>query len=152
MQTPRLRYKERLITGPANLFITSLTALSGMPCSLDPFNSMLALARRRRYDCIPDQNLATWAIRLFISFSDQTINPFQFPVELIERLVKSMSDEDDWLLDPLLGMGATGITALCLGRHGAGAETTGQYVELARRRIEQEMAGTLRTRPNSQAR
>lgn len=78
---------------------------------------------------------------------EKTEHPCQFPVELIERLVLSMTNEDDWVFDPFLGTGTTIIAAIRHNRRGVGAETVSKYVDVARDRIEQEMAGTLRTRP-----
>ena len=70
-----------------------------------------------------------------------------FPVELIERLVLSMTAENDWVLDPFLGTGTTVIAALRHERRGAGAEICEAYRKLARDRIRREIAGTLPTRP-----
>lgn len=78
---------------------------------------------------------------------EKTEHPCQFPVELIERLVLSMTNEDDWVFDPFLGTGTSIIAAIRHQRRGAGAETVSQYIKLARDRIKQEQAGTLRTRP-----
>ena len=78
---------------------------------------------------------------------EKTGHPCQFPVELIERLVLSLTNTDDWVLDPFLGTGTTVIAAIRHGRRGVGAETVAKYVELARDRIQQELGGTLRTRP-----
>ena len=78
---------------------------------------------------------------------EKTEHPCQFPVELVERLVLSLTNESDWVLDPFLGTGTTIVAAIRHGRRGIGAETVPRYVELARRRILQEMEGTLRTRP-----
>ncbi|MBI4621392.1 MAG: site-specific DNA-methyltransferase [Desulfobacterales bacterium] len=78
---------------------------------------------------------------------EKTDHPCQFPVELIERLVLSMTNEGDWVFDPFLGTGTSIIAAIRHKRRGAGAETVGKYVELATKRIEQEIAGALRTRP-----
>jgi len=78
---------------------------------------------------------------------EKTEHPCQFPVELIERLVLSLTDEEDWVLDPFLGTGTTIVAAIRHGRRGIGAETVPKYVELARQRVQQEMEGTLRTRP-----
>jgi adenine-specific DNA-methyltransferase len=78
---------------------------------------------------------------------EKTEHPCQFPVELIERLVLSMTNEGHWVLDPFLGTGTTIIAAIRHKRRGAGAETVLKYVHLARQRIKQEVAGTLRTRP-----
>lgn len=78
---------------------------------------------------------------------EKTGHPCQFPVELIERLVLSMTQKEGWVLDPFLGTGTSIIAAIRHGRRGAGAETQAKYVSLARQRIEQEMDGTLQTRP-----
>lgn len=78
---------------------------------------------------------------------EKTDHPCQFPVELVERLVLSLTDEREWVLDPFLGTGSTVIAAIRHGRRGAGAEIVPKYVQIARRRIVQEMEGTLRTRP-----
>jgi adenine-specific DNA-methyltransferase len=78
---------------------------------------------------------------------EKTEHPCQFPVELIERLVLSMTNEDDWVFDPFLGTGTTIIAAIRHNRRGVGAETVSKYLDIAHDRIEQEMAGTLRTRP-----
>lgn len=78
---------------------------------------------------------------------EKTKHPCQFPVELVERLVLSMSNEKDWVLDPFLGTGSTIIAAIRHNRRGAGAETVNRYVQLAVERIKEEMKGTLRTRP-----
>lgn len=78
---------------------------------------------------------------------EKTDHPCQFPVELIERLVLSMTNEGDWVFDPFLGTGTTIVAAIRHNRRGAGAETIERYVHLARQRIQGELVGTLRTRP-----
>ena len=78
---------------------------------------------------------------------EKTEHPCQFPVELIERLVLSLSNEGDWVIDPFLGTGTSIIAAIRHGRKGAGAEIVPSYKEIATKRIRQEIDGTLRTRP-----
>ncbi|MBW1990943.1 MAG: site-specific DNA-methyltransferase, partial [Deltaproteobacteria bacterium] len=78
---------------------------------------------------------------------EKTEHPCQFPVELIERLVLSMTSPGDWVLDPFLGTGTSIIAAIRHKRKGVGAETILRYVEIAKERIEKELNGTLRTRP-----
>ncbi len=78
---------------------------------------------------------------------EKTEHPCQFPVELIERLVLSMTNEDDWVFDPFLGTGTTIVAAIRHNRRGVGAETVDKYVDIACDRIQQEMTGILRTRP-----
>lgn len=78
---------------------------------------------------------------------EKTEHPCQFPVELIERLVLSMTNKGDWVFDPFLGTGTSIIAAIRHKRRGAGAETLPKYVNLAEQRIEKELTGTLKTRP-----
>lgn len=78
---------------------------------------------------------------------EKTGHPCQFPVELIERLVLSLTHEGDWVFDPFLGTGTSIIAAIRHGRRGAGADIVPKYIKLAGQRIQQEIEGTLRTRP-----
>jgi adenine-specific DNA-methyltransferase len=78
---------------------------------------------------------------------EKTIHPCQFPVELIERLVLSMTDEGDWVLDPFIGVGTTAIAALMHKRKAIGAEIIPEYVEVAKERIRLAEEGKLRIRP-----
>lgn len=78
---------------------------------------------------------------------EKTGHPCQFPVELIERLVLSLTDEGDWVFDPFLGTGTSIIAAIRHRRRGAGADIIPKYIELARQRIQQQIEGTLPTRP-----
>jgi len=78
---------------------------------------------------------------------EKTDHPCQFPVELIERLVLSMTDKGDWVLDPFLGTGTSIISAIKNNRRGAGAEILEKYIALAKKRIKKAAEGTLKTRP-----
>ena len=78
---------------------------------------------------------------------EKTIHPCQFPIELIERLVLSMSPPDSWVLDPFLGVGTTIIAAVRNNRKGAGAELVAKYLRTARSRINKAIKGTLDIRP-----
>jgi adenine-specific DNA-methyltransferase len=78
---------------------------------------------------------------------EKTDHPCQFPVELIERLVLSMTDEDDLVVDPFMGVGSTAVASLMHNRRSAGAEIVEEYVEIARERVRLASMGLLRTRP-----
>lgn len=67
---------------------------------------------------------------------EKTGHPCQFPVELIERLVLSMTSPCDWVFDPFVGTGTSIIAALKNGRNGAGAEILPEYVAIANKRID----------------
>ena len=78
---------------------------------------------------------------------EKTIHPCQFPVELVERLVLSMTNPGDAVLDPYMGVGSSLIAALMHGREAYGCDTWPEYVDIAHQRIRQLYEGTLRTRP-----
>ncbi len=78
---------------------------------------------------------------------EKTGHPCQFPVELIERLVLSMTVPGQWVFDPFLGTGTSIIAALKHGRKGAGAELHEPYMDIARDRLRRLQEGVLRTRP-----
>ena len=78
---------------------------------------------------------------------EKTIHPCQFPVELVERLVLSMTNEDDDVLDPYVGVGTSIIAALKHRRNGYGCDIVEEYVAIARERVRDLYAGSLKTRP-----
>jgi adenine-specific DNA-methyltransferase len=78
---------------------------------------------------------------------EKTIHPCQFPVELVERLVLSMTRPGDAVLDPYMGVGSSVIAAVKHGRTGLGCDTSKEYVAVARDRLAALNAGTLQLRP-----
>ena len=78
---------------------------------------------------------------------EKTQHPCQFPVELVERLVLSMTGQGDNVLDPYMGVGTTVVAALMHGRKGYGCDVVADYVETAWRRVQAARSGTLKTRP-----
>lgn len=78
---------------------------------------------------------------------EKTIHPCQFPVELVERLVLSMTNEGDCVFDPYMGVGSSVIAALKNNRAGYGCDIVKDYVDIAQERIHQLSAGLLKTRP-----
>lgn len=78
---------------------------------------------------------------------EKTAHPCQFPVELVERLVLSMTEPGDLVLDPYMGVATAAVGALRHGRRAAGAELDPDYHRIGVERIEAVWNGTLRTRP-----
>lgn len=58
-----------------------------------------------------------------------------FPPSLIEPCVALSTSAGDLVLDPFLGSGTTGLTALTLGRRFVGIELNPDYVDIAERRL-----------------
>lgn len=78
---------------------------------------------------------------------EKTGHPCQFPVGLVERLVLSLTNTGENVLDPYLGSGSSAIAALKHGRHAYGCDITPEYIDIANERIDDLLKGTLRTRP-----
>ena len=78
---------------------------------------------------------------------EKTIHPCQFPVELIERLVLSLTKPSDWVFDPFMGVGTTAIAALIHQRKAIGAEIMPEYSQIIVDRVHAAEEGTLRIRP-----
>lgn len=78
---------------------------------------------------------------------EKTIHPCQFPVELVERLVLSLSDEGQSVFDPYMGVGSSVIAAIKHGRAGYGCDNVPEYVDIAWDRVNALGASALRTRP-----
>ena len=78
---------------------------------------------------------------------EKTQHPCQFPVALVERLVLSLTNPDDVVLDPFIGSGTSAIAALMHGRAIIGIDRSKEYLKIANERIASLMNGTLQTRP-----
>jgi adenine-specific DNA-methyltransferase len=74
-------------------------------------------------------------------------HPCQFPVGLVERLVLSLTNKGDSVLDPYLGVGSTAIAAIKNGRHAYGCDVVQEYIAIAEERVEGYRNGELRVRP-----
>lgn len=59
-----------------------------------------------------------------------------YPVELVEYFIKGSTKEGDLVLDPFMGTGTTGVAAKNLGRNWIGFDIQSEYVEFAKKRIE----------------
>jgi DNA modification methylase len=65
-------------------------------------------------------------------------HPAPFPVELPQRLIELYTYRGDLILDPFMGSGSTAVAALRTERHYVGYDTSRDYVDKARKRIETE--------------
>ena len=78
---------------------------------------------------------------------EKTVHPCQFPVELIERLVLSLTNPGDTVFDPYMGVGTAVVAAVKHERVGVGCDVVQEYVDIAWDRIADLRNGTLKTRP-----
>jgi DNA modification methylase len=78
---------------------------------------------------------------------EKTIHPCQFPIELVERCVLSMTNEGDWMLDPFSGVGSAMLAAVRHKRRAMGCEREQKYIDVGKERMRQLFDGTLPYRP-----
>ena len=66
----------------------------------------------------------------------KNIHPTQKPVDLLEYLIKTYTQDGEVILDNCMGSGSTGVAALNLHRKFIGIELDENYFNIARERIE----------------
>ena len=63
-------------------------------------------------------------------------HPTQKPIELINELLLTYSNENDYVLDNTMGSGTTGVACINTNRNFIGMELDDKYFEIAKERIE----------------
>lgn len=77
---------------------------------------------------------------------EKLAHPCQFPIELVERLILSMTNESDIVLDPYAGVGSALCAAVIHNRRGYGSDVMKPYLDIAEERIRAAVNGDLRRR------
>lgn len=67
--------------------------------------------------------------------SKEKVHPTQKPVDLLEYLIKSYSDQGDFILDPTAGSGSIGVACKLTNRGYVGIEIDKEYYEIAKKRL-----------------
>jgi len=78
---------------------------------------------------------------------EKTIHPCQFPIELVERCVLALTNENDLVLDPFSGVGSAILAAIRQNRRAIGCEKSSEYLAIAKKRIADFYEGKLPYRP-----
>ena len=71
---------------------------------------------------------------------DRHLHPTQKPVELLEYLIKTYTNDGETVLDNCMGSGSTGVACVNTNRHFIGIELDEGYFNIARKRIEEAQA------------
>lgn len=78
--------------------------------------------------------------RSIITFSSDKqichLHPTQKPTNLLEYLIKTYTNENDWVLDNCMGSGSTGVACINTNRNFIGIELDKNYFKIAKERIE----------------
>ena len=77
---------------------------------------------------------------------EKTEHPCQYPVELVERCILALTNEQDLVLDPFSGVASTLIAGIRRNRRVCGIEKEESYVDISKARIQQLLNSSLRTR------
>lgn len=75
----------------------------------------------------------------FKGVTNDRLHPTQKPVELLEYLVKTYTNEGDIVLDSCMGVGSTGVACVNTGRKFIGFELDKIYFNLAEKRITEQI-------------
>ncbi|MBS1573009.1 MAG: site-specific DNA-methyltransferase [Bacteroidetes bacterium] len=95
-----------------------------------------------------DWDKAMWNIpNVKSNHPEKVDHPCQFPIELVERCVLALTEENSWVLDPFAGVGSTVIGAIKNKRNAIGIEKEDAYCKIARQRINELKEGMLKVRP-----
>ena len=98
-----------------------------------------------------DWDNALWNIpNVKSNHPEKTEHPCQFPIELVERCVLALSNENSWVLDPYAGVGSTIIGAVKNNRNAIGIEKEAVYCEIANKRLIELNNGSLKFRSITQ--
>ena len=68
------------------------------------------------------------------------IHPQQKPVDLLEYLIKTYTNEGELVLDATMGSGSTGVAAINTGRNFIGFELEKNFYDIAKKRIDEAIA------------
>ena len=78
---------------------------------------------------------------------EKTQHPCQFPIGLVQGLIRALSPPGGLIFDPFSGSGTTGAAAVIEGRRFAGTEINEEYHRLAIQRVSAAIKGKLPYRP-----
>lgn len=77
---------------------------------------------------------------------EKTEHPCQFPVAIPQRLIRALAPTNGLILDPFMGSGTTGVSAILEGRRFVGAEMQKDYYDIANARITDAIDGKAKVR------
>lgn len=65
----------------------------------------------------------------------EKFHPTEKPIELLKQYIGNSSEENDWVLDPFMGSGSTGVACVNTNRNFIGIELEEKYFKIAEERI-----------------
>ena len=108
---------------------SSVPVASGVARSRDGYDI------KKRYP----RNVITYNGRAGELNSLNRVHPTQKPIALFEYLIRTYTNEGEVVLDNVIGSGTTAVAAINTGRQFIGIEKEPEYVEIAKRRINETL-------------
>jgi site-specific DNA-methyltransferase (adenine-specific) len=78
---------------------------------------------------------------LFSNGNNKNVHPTQKPVDLLEYLIKTYTNEGETVLDFTMGSGSTGVACINTNRRFIGIELDEGYFNIAKQRIDEAIKG-----------
>ena len=91
----------------------------------------------RKIDKIYTEKNPTSIIQFKVVPPKERLHPTQKPIALLEYLIKTYTDENEWVLDNCMGSGSTGVACCTTNRNFIGIELDENYFNIAKKRIEE---------------
>lgn len=96
---------------------------------------LLLFMRKGKARPINDYTSRDWFNTIMPKKSTGKLHITQKPLDVIKMLVSNSSNKGDWVLDPFMGSGTTGLACSLLGRNFVGVEINSKFMDDAKRRI-----------------
>ncbi len=90
-------------------------------------------------DTVGNMKFPTSILKFPKPHPSKSIHPTQKPVELLEYLIKTYTNEGNVVLDNCMGSGSTGVACVNTNRSFIGIELDDTYFEIAKKRIENQL-------------
>ncbi len=113
--------------------------LSGNPNGKNPSDFWEFMSNEWASECWEIPNVKS-------NHPEKTPHPCQFPVELVERCVLALTNENDIVYDPYAGVASSLIAAVRHNRKAFGVDKIQEYINIGKERIKAELDGKLKTR------
>ena len=102
------------------------------------YNEKGELIKTNNIKPVPEYSLRNNIWKYTVGFNGKTGHPAVFPQQLATDHILSWSKENQWVFDPMMGSGTTGISAIRYNRNFIGCEINTNYFNVAKERIESE--------------
>lgn len=101
-------------------------------------HELIVYANRETIDYNRTENITHYptVLNYKVVTEKEKVHPTQKPIELLEYLIKTYSNDGETVLDNCMGSGSTGVACINTNRNFIGIELSEEYYYIAKERIE----------------